>query len=389
LHEPRTEASEIIVSALSVELENDLRSIYSRSRSLDEVTREIAALRDKMTERRRAYEQEYNRTSQIIESRFDESVPKVFKRLREELPNELAEFDQDLADLVEGYLANRKVDYQRLEKSAQVVFDVSRESRLPADVGEGRRFSTGDARFVVDAEALNLAHPLVRAAIADARNWSSGSVLLELPRNASHELAALVGRIGVIRVALVDYNGFEPVQRLVFGAVIDGTPVDPALAGRIARLKATEASFERLTVDDGLLSEALEEAVFVDQRDVEKGEQKHFDQAIGQLERFVEDKVIVFRRERASIDAKLRFAKERRDQVVGSSARDRIEAEINQLATKNESLDHRIDALESREDEVYKKWKNKHSDLRYQPLTIRLLIEATFQICQTNSEMSC
>ena len=71
---------EILVSALSIEFESDLRNIYSRSRTLDEVTREIAALRDKISERRDAYEKEYERTSQIIESRFDENVRRVFKQ---------------------------------------------------------------------------------------------------------------------------------------------------------------------------------------------------------------------------------------------------------------------------------------------------------------------
>src|SRR5206468_11075669 len=80
MHEPRTDAPELVVSALSLEFETDLRNIYSRSRTLDEVTREVAAPRDKISERRDAYEKEYDRTSRIIESRFDENVRKVFKR---------------------------------------------------------------------------------------------------------------------------------------------------------------------------------------------------------------------------------------------------------------------------------------------------------------------
>src|SRR6266571_6808455 len=112
LHEPRTDAPEIVVSALSLEFETDLRNIYSRSRTLNEVTREIAALRDKISVRKDAYEKEYERTSQIIESRFDEDVRKVFKRLREELPEGLVQLDRDLADLVDGYLASRAVDHQ-------------------------------------------------------------------------------------------------------------------------------------------------------------------------------------------------------------------------------------------------------------------------------------
>ncbi len=195
LHEPRTDAPEILVSALSVEFESDLRSIYSRSRTLDEVTREIAALRDKISERRDAYEKEYERTSQIIESRFDENVRKVFKRLREDLPDSLADFDRDLAELVDGYLTTCAVAYRRSDEAGRVVFDVAPGAALPVEIGDGRRFATGDARGLTDAESLNLVHPLVRAAIAKARTWSGGgAVTLHLPPGSSPDLAALAGK---------------------------------------------------------------------------------------------------------------------------------------------------------------------------------------------------
>ena len=389
LHEPRTDAPEIVVSALSIEFETDLRNIYSRSRTLDEVTREIAALRDKISERRDAYEKEYDRTSQIIESRFDENVRKVFKSLREDLPHGLADLDRDLANLVEGYLAARGVAYRRSESAGRVVFDVAPDATLPAEVGDGRRFATGDARALTDAEALNLVHPLVRSAIDEARRWPGGRVELLLPPDALSDLAALAGSVGIIRVVLVDYGGFEPVQRLVAGAVIDGTPIDPSLAARIVQLQAADGAASQLTADSHSLDDAVDEAVFIDQRDVEKGEQKHFEQAIGQLERFVQDKVLVYRRERASIGEKLSYARARRDEVVGSTARDRIEAEIDRLATRDESLDRRINALESREDEVYRKWRDKYHELRYRPPTVRPLFDATFQISPPSPETSC
>jgi adenine-specific DNA-methyltransferase len=232
LHEPRTDAPEILVSALSVEFESDLRSIYSRSRTLDEVTREIAALRDKISERRDAYEKEYERTSQIIESRFDENVRKVFKRLREDLPDSLADFDRDLAELVDGYLTTCAVTYRRSDEAGRVVFDLAPGAPFP-EIGDGRRFATGDARGLTDAESLNLAHPLVRAAIAKARTWSGGgAVTLHLPPDSSPDLAALGGNEGLICVVLVDYLGFEPVQRLIAAAVVSGAPIDPSLAAK-------------------------------------------------------------------------------------------------------------------------------------------------------------
>jgi Helicase conserved C-terminal domain/SNF2-related domain len=389
LHEPRTDAPELVVSALSIEFESDLRNIYSRSRTLDEVTREIAALRDKISERRDAYEKEYDRTSQIIESRFDENVRRVFKNLREELPHGLADLDRDLANLVEGYLAAKGVEYGRSESAGRVVFDVARGASLPLEIGEGRRFATGDARALTDAEALNLVHPLVQTAIEEARRWPGGPVTLFLPSDALPDLAGLAGSVGIIRVVLVDYAGFEPVQRLVAGAVIDGIPIDPLLAALIVRLPAADGPVPHVTADSHSLDDAVDEAVFIDQRDVEKSEQKHFEQAIGQLERFVQDKVLVCRRERASIGEKLSYARARRDEVVGSTARDRIEEEIDRLATRDESLDRRINALESREDEVYKKWRDKYHELRYRPPTVRPLFEATFLISPQKRETSC
>jgi hypothetical protein len=389
LHEPRTDAPEILVSALSVEFESDLRSIYSRSRTLDEVTREIAALRDKISERRDAYEKEYERTSRIIESRFDETVRKVFKRFREDLPDSLADFDRDLADLVDGYLAARGVTYRRSDVAGRVVFDVAPDADLQVEVGAGRKFATGDARALTDAESLNLVHPLVRAAITRARTWSGGSITLHLLPGSSADLARLAGSVGVMCVVLVDYAGFEPVQRLVAAAVIDGSPIDPSLAAQIARLDATDGPAFKVPVDTRWLDDAVEDAVFVDQRQIEEGEQKHFEQAIGQLERFVEDKLLVCRQERASIAEKLRSARARRDEIVGSSARDRIEAEILRLATKDENLERRIGALESREDEVYRRWRDEYHELRYRAPTVSRLFQAAFEIAAPNPETSC
>ncbi|HEY2290846.1 MAG TPA: SNF2-related protein [Thermoanaerobaculia bacterium] len=378
LHEPRTDAPEIAVSALAVELQNDLQSIYSRSRTIEEVTREIAALRDKIEGRREAYEREYRRTSQIIESRFDEEVRGVFRNLRHELPAALAQFDRDVADLVEGYLAASGIAYRRTGEGHRAVFEILSEEGLPAGLGDGRKLAAGDARDLNDAEALNLIHPLVRAAIADARAWKGGPVVLRLPADAPPELAALAGKTGVLGVGLVDYGGFEPVQRRVAAALVGGDPIDPALAARLCRLPAADGPPFEAPADG--LDDALAEAVFLDQQEIEKGEQEHFEQALGQLERYVEDKILLCRRELAGVIGKLRAARERRDQTVGASDRQRVEAEIDRLAARREELEQRITALESREDEVYRRWRDDYHRRRYQQPKVTRLFQAAFRI---------
>jgi len=233
LHEPRTEAPELVASGVSLEFESDLQNIYSRSRTADEVSREIAALRDKIAARREAYEKEYERTSQIIESRFDQDVRRVFRHLRDALPEGLVQLDRDIADLVDSYLSSCRVTYRRSENGGRAVFDLDPGAEIGVDVGEERRFASGDARGLNDAQPLNLAHPLVRVAIEDARTWPGGEIELVLPPGSTSDLAGLSGQPGLLAVARVDYGGFEPVQRLVAGAVVNGQPLDPSVADRL------------------------------------------------------------------------------------------------------------------------------------------------------------
>jgi hypothetical protein len=306
------------------------------------------------------------------------------------LPKSLADFDSDLADLVEGYLTASGVKYRRSDEVGRILFEIESGAALPIEVGGIRRFATGDARLLTDAESLNLVHPLVRAAIAHARTWSGGgTVTLHLSAGTSAELAAMAGKAGHICVALVDYPGFEPVQRLVAAAVVGGTPINPSLAVELLRLQASNGREFNIPVEAQSLDDAVDEAVFVDQRQVEEGEQKHFEEVVGQLERFVEDKILVCRRERSIVAGKLRAARSRRDEIVGSSARDRVEAEIFRLATKEESLDRHIDALESREDGIYRKWRDAYHELRYQAPTVTRLFQAVFQIAVPNPETPC
>jgi hypothetical protein len=171
--------------------------------------------------------------------------------------------------------------------------------------------------------------------------------------------------------------------------VVDGAPIDPALAAKLTGLHAADGPAFDVPVKAQWLDEAVDEAVFADQRQIEEGEHKHFKEAIGQLERFMEDKILVCRRERASIAEKLRAARAIRDGIVGASAREKVEAEILRLANKEESLERRIRVLESREDSIYRKWRDEYHELRYQAPTVKRLFQVGFRIAAPNLETLC
>jgi chorismate mutase len=45
--------------------------------------------------------------------------------------------------------------------------------------------------------------------------------------------------------------------------------------------------------------------------------------------------------------------------------------------------------LESREDEVYRKWRDEYHELRYRAPTVTRLFQAAFKIAAPNPETSC
>ena len=64
----------MLVSVLGGDFEAELRRIYDRARTLDEVTAELRALRDKVAEERKRFEEAHARTADLIEKRLDEGI---------------------------------------------------------------------------------------------------------------------------------------------------------------------------------------------------------------------------------------------------------------------------------------------------------------------------
>ena len=84
LHRAATDLrGEVLVSALGAEFEGELRRIYERARTLDEVTMELRALRDKVAEERKRFEEARAHTHDLIEERFEEGVQRVFRQHQE------------------------------------------------------------------------------------------------------------------------------------------------------------------------------------------------------------------------------------------------------------------------------------------------------------------
>ncbi|HTX39343.1 MAG TPA: SNF2-related protein, partial [Bryobacteraceae bacterium] len=82
LHEPSTDAPETLAGAMGGDFEGRLRRIYERARTVDDIEAELRRLREEMDDERKRFEQTWARTAGLIDTRFDQRVKQVFRRLQ-------------------------------------------------------------------------------------------------------------------------------------------------------------------------------------------------------------------------------------------------------------------------------------------------------------------
>jgi adenine-specific DNA-methyltransferase len=397
LHRSEAAGQELLVSALGADLETELRRIYDRARTLDEVTAELRALREKVEENRRRFEQTHQRTAGLIESQFDDGVKQAFRARKTELPEALAVFDADLARVVTAYRCAAGIPSEPLELApAQVARDAG---------------AAGNAVAVT----LHLTHPLVVAAVDEARRAPLPQmVIIELPPDAGDDLSKHAGRRGRLRLVKVLYSGFERVEQLVPVAVLEDTlevlapgiahgllrgtfrepdgagagpgAVGPAPVAAIAPAPAGIAGLAPVgiaggaAVGDDVLADATEEVLFALQGEVDRAEHDRFERASQQAESFLEDRILVLRRRRDEAERRLERAIDRRDGATGSESRTAAE---RQVASSQEVLDEitvAIERLERKDDVRFQKFREHIHERRYAPPRVEHLFDVQFAI---------
>ncbi len=344
LHEPTTDAPEAIVGSLGVAVERELKRIHERVHSQEQIVRELEGLRDEVDARRRSVEDGWRRAAGLIQSRLDEDVQRVFRGIRDSLPESLAGVDRAVDDVVTAYLEARRIPYRRTEEDSRILVEV-----------DGSRFVIGSAKGVEGVEPLHLGHSMVTAAIDDARQASTGLAAIRVDvAHASPRLRALRGQRGRLVIAKVGYVGFEPVDRLIILAATERQLLEAGLAREVLDLPMGPAPSIHSGVQDELMEDALDEAVFLDQDEVEARERARFDAALARLERSVEDRVLILRRRLADVEARKGGAAAERDRALSVDAREAAERALRKLDGEGTEVEMALVELEHRTEEEYR-----------------------------------
>ena len=271
LHAARSDRSEALTTALGPDFEKQLHRIWDRGRSVDEVEKELRRLRESMEDRRQELTRVQERTTGLIESRFDDSVQQVFRRIADELPATLAELDADLERVVLGYLLAHGVPHTVTKHVSRKRLKIPASELLPEPLSAGLTVAMGRTEGLQDGESLHVAHPLVLAALDEARAAGRGSfsVRFRLTKNAPEALRDRSGARGRLALTRVSYRGFESEDRLVATALFEDAevlrPADAAL--ELVQMPCEDITPPvptfSLTPDD--LDEVVDEELFFDQ----------------------------------------------------------------------------------------------------------------------------
>ena len=384
LHAARSDRSEEFATALGPDFEKQLNQIWDRARSVGEVEEELRRLRESMEERRQELERVREQTTGLIECRFDEAVKQVFCQIAEELPTVLTELDADLERVVIGYLQANGVPHKVTRQVSRKTLKIPATPRLPGPLSEGLTVAIGYAKRLEDGESLHIAHPLVLAALDEARNAGSGgfSVRFRLTKNAPAALRNRSGARGRLALTRVSYRGFEREDRLVATAVFEDSevlrPADAALD--LVRMPCEDITppAPALSLTPGDLDEVVDEELFFDQAQATHAEGEAFEKAIDQLDQYMEDRLLVLRRARKDTLIRLRDAEAKRDAVFGADARAMAEGRLRHLEAEFEDLDKKVERLIARDDDDYSKWKTHAHRRRYEPPHAERLFDLEF-----------
>jgi hypothetical protein len=371
LHEPATDAPEAIAASLGVAVERELQRIHEQARSKEQLVRELEGLRDEVDARRRSVEDGWSRAASLIQSRLDEDVQRVFRRIREDLPKSLAGVDRAVDGVVTAYLEARGIPHSRSESDGRILLNV-----------DGARFVIGSAKGIEEAEPLHLGHALVASAIDDARRESAEVRAIRInPAHASPRLREMRGQRGRLVIAKVGYAGFEPVDRLIVLAAADQRMLDPELARELLALPMQAASSDIVSVTPNeLIDDALDEAVFVDQEQVEAWERARFDAALTRLERSVEDRMLILRHRLTELEKRKKSALAERDRALSVDAREGTERLLTKLETEASDLEVALIQLEQRTEEAYRARRESLTLRRMPAPSVERIVDVGFEI---------
>ena len=134
----------------------------------------------------------------------------------------------------------------------------------------------------------------------------------------------------------------------------------------------------KVEIESVLVDDAVEEMAFTDQLEVSGEEQAPFERNLEQLERYVEDQLLVLRRRLSAARQSLQAAQDKRESALGAELRSQAEARVRSIQEGIDVIESEVARLETRDDVDYQKWRRRVQQRRDRPPQIHRLLDVEF-----------
>jgi hypothetical protein len=179
----------------------------------------------------------------------------------------------------------------------------------------------------------------------------------------------------------IRYEGFERVDRLIPIALIEGevSPLPSESSNWLLEHEPQDKpALAKVNIESLVVDDAVEEMAFTDQLEVTGQEQVPFERNLEQLERYVEDQLLVLRRRLSAAQQSLHSAQDKRDSALGAELRSQAEARVRSVQEVIDATEAEIARLETRDDADYQKWRRRVQQRRDKPPQIHRLLDVEF-----------
>jgi hypothetical protein len=245
----------------------------------------------------------------------------------------------------------------------------------------------GQARDLSEGEPLHPGHAFVRAAVEEARQATSQPFAVELRPGIAglpECLHPFVGKRGRLVMTKVAFRGFEPVDHLLLTALIEDQemPLDRSTVAALLALSPGDVGRATIApaIEDAAIDEAVEEAVLLDQTATTVEDEARFERKLEQLDRYLDDQVLVLKRRQAGLQRKLEEADRRKGTATSPSVLAKEDRVSKGLFDELGRVGERVRLLRDGEDPDYQQWRARLYERRFQRPIIERLLQVDFQV---------
>ena len=147
-------------------------------------------------------------------------------------------------------------------------------------------------------------------------------------------------------------RGFEPTDRLITTVLLEGDPepLDEATVRELLSCEAADVDHatvakQPLSIDEDALADAIDDAVLDEQFAVSELEEARFRKKIETLDRYLDDQVLVLRRQQATLSRKLDEEVLRRERASSPGVHEKANRAIDSLNRQIAEFEEKIERL--------------------------------------------